>query len=69
MEKKKEKGKNGSEQLEEEEKGSDWKKKWRKRIEKGKKVVIGEEREGFRVLLFKWRVKIKYENWGCRWVL
>ena len=53
MEKKKEKGKNRSERLEEEEKGSDWKKKWRKRIEKGKKVAIGEERDGFRVLLFK----------------
>ena len=69
MEKKKEKGKNRSERLEEEEKGSDWKKKWRKRIEKGKKVAVSEEREGFRVLLFKWRVKIKYENWGYRWVL
>ena len=35
----------------------------------GKWETTGEETRGFRVLFFKRRVEIKYENGWCRWVL
>ena len=32
-------------------------------------MTTDEKIEGFRVLFFKQRVEIKYENGGCRWLL
>ena len=77
MEKKRkgEKAKKGSKQLEEEmekkkkRKGATERRNGKEEEKLGKGATAGEKIEGFRVLFFKQRVEIKYENGGCRWLL